>query len=92
MQASEMRELTEAELRTRIAELEEERFRLKFRSATETLEYPLRLRSVRKDIARLQTVLRQKALDGRPARPPKPARSPKGKTATKRAAKSAARR
>jgi large subunit ribosomal protein L29 len=87
-----MTEMTDAELRTRIAELEEERFRLKFRSATETLEYPLRLRSVRKDIARLQTVLRQRVLGVTPARAPKPARSPKGKTATKRAAKSAARR
>src|SRR6478736_1490246 len=40
----------------RIRELEEERFRLKFRSATEPLEDPLRLRSIRKDIARLKTI------------------------------------
>ena len=46
----------------RIAELEEERFRLKFRSASEALEEPLRLRSIRKDIARLQTVRRERAL------------------------------
>ena len=60
MQASEIREMTAADIRTRIAELEEERFRLRFRSATETLEDPLRLRSIRKDIARLNTVLREK--------------------------------
>jgi large subunit ribosomal protein L29 len=62
MRAEEIRELTTADIASRISELEEERFRLKFRSATETLEDPLRLRSIRKDIARLQTVLREKAL------------------------------
>jgi large subunit ribosomal protein L29 len=62
MKAEEMRPMTEAELRARIAELEEERFRLRFRSATEALEDPLRLRSLRKDIARLHTVLREKQL------------------------------
>jgi large subunit ribosomal protein L29 len=62
MKAEEIRGMTDAEIRTRIAELEEERFRLRFRSATETLEDPLRLRSLRKDIARLHTVLREKQL------------------------------
>ena len=60
MRAEEIRELSEADIQGRIAELEEERFRLKFRSATETLEDPLRLRSIRKDIARLHTVLGEK--------------------------------
>lgn len=45
----------------RIGELEEEQFRLKFRSATEPLEDPLRLRVIRRDIARLKTVLREQA-------------------------------
>jgi large subunit ribosomal protein L29 len=35
---------------------------LRFRSATETLEDPLRIRALRKDIARLHTVLREKQL------------------------------
>jgi large subunit ribosomal protein L29 len=60
MLARDIRELSEAEILARISELEEERFRLRFRSATETLEDPLRLRVIRKDIARLQTVLREK--------------------------------
>jgi large subunit ribosomal protein L29 len=60
MLARDIRDLTEAEITARISELEEERFRLRFRSATETLEDPLRLRVIRKDIARLQTVLREK--------------------------------
>ena len=62
MRADEIREMSAADIRTRIAELEEERFRLTFRSATEPLEDPLRLRTLRKDIARLQTVLREQAL------------------------------
>ena len=62
MQASEIREMTPADIQARIAELEEERFRLRFRSATEQLEEPLRLRAIRRDVARLKTVLRQKEL------------------------------
>ena len=62
MRANEIRELSEAEITARIAELEEERFRLRFRSATETLENPLRLRDIRRDIARLKTVLREREL------------------------------
>ena len=44
-------------------ELEEELFRLNFRSATEPLEDPLRLRWIRKDIARLKTILRERQLE-----------------------------
>jgi len=57
MRADEIRELTPDDIKSRVAELEEERFRLRFRSATEPLENPLRLRTIRKDIARLKTVL-----------------------------------
>jgi large subunit ribosomal protein L29 len=60
MKVDEIRGLSEKEVRARIGELEEERFRLQFRSATEPLEDPLRLRSLRKDIARLHTVLNEK--------------------------------
>ncbi len=60
MQAEEIRDLTEEEILSRIAELEEERFRLRFRSATETLEDPLRFRVIRKDIARMKTILRER--------------------------------
>ena len=60
MRAEEIRELTADEIKSRVAELEEERFRLRFRSATEQLENPLRLRTIRKDIARLKTVLTER--------------------------------
>jgi large subunit ribosomal protein L29 len=59
MKAEQIRELSPAEMSARIAELEEERFRLRFRSATEALDDPLRLRVIRRDIARLKTVLRE---------------------------------
>ena len=60
MRAEEIRELNPDEIKRRVAELEEERFRLRFRSATEQLENPLRLRTIRKDIARLKTVLTER--------------------------------
>ena len=60
MRAEEIRELGKDDVAARIRELEEEQFRLKFRSATEPLEDPLRLRAIRRDIARLKTVLREK--------------------------------
>jgi large subunit ribosomal protein L29 len=56
MKANDIRELTESDITAKIAELEEERFRLTFRSGTEQLENPLRLRFIRRDIARLKTV------------------------------------
>lgn len=60
MRADEIREMSNDDIQTRVKELEEEQFRLKFRSATEPLEDPLRLRVVRRDLARLKTVLREK--------------------------------
>ena len=59
MRAEEIREMSADDVQARIRELEEEQFRLKFRSATEPLEDPLRLRVIRRDIARLKTVLRE---------------------------------
>jgi large subunit ribosomal protein L29 len=62
MLAKEIREMSDADIRARVLELEEERFRLRFRGATETLESPLRLRAIRHDVARLNTVLREREL------------------------------
>ena len=61
MRAEEIREMGRDDVVKRISELEEEQFRLRFRSATEPLEDPLRLRVIRRDIARLKTVLREQA-------------------------------
>jgi large subunit ribosomal protein L29 len=59
MRAEEIRDMNLDDIAGKIRELEEEQFRLKFRSATEPLEDPLRLRVIRRDIARLKTVLRE---------------------------------
>jgi large subunit ribosomal protein L29 len=61
MRADEIRDMTATDIHTKIHELEEEQFRLHFRAGTETLDDPLRLRVIRRDIARLKTVLREQA-------------------------------
>ena len=59
MKSAQIRELSLDEMQARISEHEEERFRLRFRSATESLNDPLRLRVIRKDIARLKTIVKE---------------------------------
>ena len=61
MKVSELRDLSADDLQGKLAELREERFRLRFRSATESIENPMRFRTLRRDIARIQTVLRERA-------------------------------
>jgi large subunit ribosomal protein L29 len=78
------------DMRARVAELEEERFRLKFRSATETLEDPLRLRSIRRDIARLYTIVREQELRGDGSVTPAASKTAAKKTTAKSAAKKSA--
>ena len=56
MNGTEIREMTDQEIAERIEQLQEERFRLRFRSATQQLENPMLLRHIRRDIARLKTV------------------------------------
>ncbi len=60
--APELRGLTGAELKTKVTELKEELFTLRFQAATGQLESHGRLRAVRKDIARIYTVLQERAL------------------------------
>jgi large subunit ribosomal protein L29 len=93
MLASEIRELNDRELEDRIAELQEERFRLRLRAATQSLEQPHRLRDLRRDIARMRTVLteRKKGIGPKTTAAPETKRAAttkrtaKKRTATKRA-------
>ena len=62
MLAKDIREMGEADINARIAELERERFNLRLQSGTRTLDDPLRLRVIRRDVARLKTVLREKVI------------------------------
>ncbi len=58
--ASDLRQLKTDELEQKLAVLTEERFRLRFRSGTEAVENPLQFRTIRRDIARIRTILRER--------------------------------
>ncbi len=62
--ATARRELSVEELERKLAEVREEEFRLRFRSATEAIDSPMRFRTLRRDIARILTVLREKKANG----------------------------
>jgi len=62
MKAKELREQTEEELRIKESDLYDQLFKLRFQAATAQLEKPARIRQVRRDLARIKTVLRQKAV------------------------------
>lgn len=63
MKAKDIRELTDEELEQKLIEMKTELFNLRFQLATGQLNNPVRLREVRKDIARIQSVLREKELE-----------------------------
>lgn len=62
MKVQELKEMSEAELRQKEKDLTAELFNLRFQHATGQLENTQRLPQVRKDVARVKTVLRQKTL------------------------------
>ena len=59
MKASSLRDMTAVELETKLTDLNKELFNLKFQHSTNQLENPQRIVAVKKDIARVNTVLRQ---------------------------------
>ena len=62
MKASEIRELTASELESKLKDLKAELFNLRFQHAINQLENPMRLGAVKKDIARVKTIIREKEL------------------------------
>ncbi|BDG62228.1 50S ribosomal protein L29 [Caldinitratiruptor microaerophilus] len=62
MKAKEIREMSSEELRAKVRSLKEELFNLRFQAATQNLDNPARIRAVRKDIARILTILREREL------------------------------
>jgi large subunit ribosomal protein L29 len=62
MKASELRDLSTEEIESRVDQLKDELFNLRFQLATGQLENPMRIRQVRKDIARAKTILKQREL------------------------------
>ena len=62
MKANEINNMTADELNSKLAELKQELFNLRFQHAVNQLENPMRLKAVKKDIARIKTVLREQEL------------------------------
>ena len=62
MKATEVRELSLEELTKKLADLKEELFHLKFQHTTNQLDNPQRIVAVKKDIARVNTILREREL------------------------------
>ena len=67
MTATELKKLNASELSKKLAELKEELFNLRFQLAINQLENPMRIQAVKKDIARVSTVLRQIELEAQKA-------------------------
>ena len=63
MKAAEVRELTVDDLRVREKELDDQLFRLRIQKSMGQLEAPARVREVRRDLARIKTILREKSKD-----------------------------
>lgn len=64
MEAKEFRDMSSADLARRLSELREEIGHLKLKRATSRLENPMKLRQTKRDLARVETILKEKALQG----------------------------
>ncbi len=64
MKANELRKLSAKELDAKLLELKDELFKLRFQQAINQLENPMRISAVKKDIARVKTVIRDIELHG----------------------------
>jgi large subunit ribosomal protein L29 len=71
MKTKEIRELTDAEAQAKLRDLRQEMFNLRLQQQTARLERPSRIREVRRDVARLETELRQRQLRATAAPPAK---------------------
>uniref|UniRef100_A0A7V4JQA1 Large ribosomal subunit protein uL29 n=1 Tax=Thermodesulfobacterium geofontis TaxID=1295609 RepID=A0A7V4JQA1_9BACT len=63
MKAGELRELSIPELKEKLSQLREELFNLRFQKTIHKLENPMRIRQVKRDIARILTILKEKELN-----------------------------
>ena len=64
MKTNEIRKLSTEEINKKIAESKEELFKLRMKQATGSLENPARIRELRKTVARLKTILREREIEG----------------------------
>ena len=64
MKANEVRKLSSADLEKKLLELKKDLFHLRLQHATNQLENPVRINEVKRDIARVKTIIREQQLDG----------------------------
>ena len=65
MKASDVRKMSTAELETKLCELKKDLFQLRLQHATNQLENPVKIAEVKRDIARVKTIIREQQLAGR---------------------------
>ena len=65
MKASDVRKMSAAELETKLGELKKDLFQLRLQHATNQLDNPVKIAQVKRDIARVKTVIRELELAGR---------------------------
>ena len=65
MKANDVRKMSSAELEKKLADLKKDLFNLRLQHATNQLENPIRIAEVKKDIARVKTIIREQQLAGR---------------------------
>ena len=63
MELNKNREMTDVELRAELDKMKQELFNLRFQQVTGQLENPLKMREVKRNIARVKTIIREKELD-----------------------------
>ena len=62
MELKKMRDMTEIELNTELSKMKKELFNLRFQHTTGQLENPVKMRELKRDIARVKTIIREKEL------------------------------
>jgi len=90
MKVQEMRQMTLDDLKMRLAQSSEEIFKLKFRLVTQPLDDPLQIRRIRRDIARIKTLIREREISGIAPSAPMTAVAPAPRTKVKAKAKAKA--
>ncbi len=63
MELKKMREMTDIELTAELEKMKKELFNLRFQHVTGQLENPVKMREVKRDIARVKTIIREKELE-----------------------------
>ncbi len=65
MKASDIRKMSAAELQTKLGDLKKDLFQLRLQNATNQLDNPVKIAQVKRDIARVKTIIREQELAGR---------------------------